>query len=117
MFFEQHSLEPNLGQARFWLTLVRGGRELQQHSLEDWMEKGYQALSVMEKHLGRHRFFAANRYTIADIALYAYTHVAHESDFDLSGFPALRGWLKRVASQPNYIPMDWHPAAAAAVAE
>jgi len=117
MFFEQHSLEPNLGQARFWLTLVKGGRELQQHSLEDWMEKGYQALSVMEKHLARRRFFAANRYTIADIALYAYTHVAHESDFDLSGFPALRAWLKRVASQPNYIPMDWHPAAAAAVAE
>src|SRR5437899_10188501 len=70
MFFEQHALEPNLGQARFWLTLVKGGRELQRHSLEDWMEKGYQALSVMEKHLARHRFFAANRYTIADIALY-----------------------------------------------
>src|SRR6266513_6085887 len=98
MFFEQHSLEPNIGAAYFWLTLVKGGRELQQHSLEDWMEKGYRALSVMEKPLARHRFFAANRYTIADIALYAYTHVAHESDFDLSGFPALRGWLKRVAS-------------------
>ncbi len=107
----------NLGQARFWLTLVKGGRELQRHSLEDWMEKGYQALSVMEKHLARHRFFAANRYTIADIALYAYTHVAHESDFDLSGFPALRAWLKRVASQPSYVAMDWHPAAAAAVAQ
>src|SRR6266567_2536876 len=117
MFFEQHSLEPNLGSARFWLNMVKGGRELQRHSLEDWMEKGYLALSVMEKHLARRRFFAANRYTIADIALYAYTHVAHESDFDLSGFPALRAWLKRVASQPNYIPMDWHPAAAAAVAE
>src|SRR5215471_21214197 len=51
MFFEQHSLEPNLGSARFWLTMVKGGRELQQHSLEDWMEKGYQALGVMEKHL------------------------------------------------------------------
>ena len=114
MFFEQHSLEPNLGQARFWLTLVKGGRELQQHSLEDWMEKGYQALSVMEKHLGRHRFFAANRYTIADIALYAYTHVAHESEFDLSTFPAVRAWLKRVAGQPNYVPMDWSPATAAA---
>jgi glutathione S-transferase len=113
MFFEQHSLEPNLGQARFWLTLVKGGRELQQHSLEDWMEKGYRALSVMEKHLERHRFFVANRYTIADIALYAYTHVAHESDFDLTQFPALQGWLKRVASQPNYVPMDWRPAEAA----
>src|SRR6266704_3250669 len=117
MFFEQHSIEPNIGAAYFWLTLVKGGRELQQHSLEDWMEKGYRAFSVMEKHLERHRFFAANRYTIADIALYAYTHVAHESDFDLTGFPALRAWLKRVASQPGHITMDWHPAAAAAVAE
>jgi glutathione S-transferase len=113
MFFEQHSLEPNLGQARFWLTFVRGGRDLQSHALEDWMEKGYQALGVMEKHLETHRFFAAHRYTIADIALYAYTHVAHESDFDLGGFPAVRRWLGRVAKQPNYIPMDWHPAQAA----
>ena len=51
MFFEQHSLEPNLGAAYFWLTLVKGGRELQRHALEDWMEKGYRALGVMEKHL------------------------------------------------------------------
>jgi glutathione S-transferase len=86
MFFEQHSLEPNLGVARFWLTMVKGGRELQSHSLEDWMEKGYQALGVMEKHLETHRFFVDDRYSIADIALYAYTHVAHESDFDLTAF-------------------------------
>ena len=84
MFFEQHSLEPNLGAAFFWLTLVKGGRELQQHALEDWMEEGYRALGVMEKHLDRDRFFAAGRYTIADIALYAYTHVAHACDFELA---------------------------------
>ena len=113
MFFEQHSLEPNLGAARFWLTLVKGGRGLQQHSLEDWLEKGYQALSLMEKHLMTHRFFAANRYTIADIALYAYTHVAHESDFDLSAFPAIRAWLARIAAQPGHVPMGMQPAAAA----
>jgi len=113
MFFEQHSLEPNLGAARFWLTTVKGGRELQQHSLEDWMEKGYQALGVMEKHLETHRFFAADRYTIADIALYAYTHVAHESDFDLTGFPAIRAWLKRIAGDPGHVPIDWRPAAVA----
>src|ERR1051326_5394648 len=113
MFFEQHSLEPNLGAARFWLTMVKGGRELQQHALEDWMERGYQALRVMEKHLENHRFFAANRYTIADIALYADTHVAHESDFDLTGFPAIRAWLKRVAGEPGHITMDWRPAAVA----
>ena len=113
MFFEQHSLEPNLGAARFWLTMVKGGRELQQHALEDWMERGYQAFGVMEKHLQTRRFFAANRYTIADIALYAYTHVAHESDFDLTGFPAVRAWLKRVAGDSGHISMDWHPASMA----
>ena len=84
MFFEQHSLEPNLGAAYFWLALVKGGRELQQHALEDWMEEGYRALGVMEKHLATRRFFAADRYTIADIALYAYTHLAHQCDFDLA---------------------------------
>src|SRR5215467_10791869 len=113
MFFEQHSLEPNLGTARFWLTMVKGGRQLQIHAHEEWMEKGYQALRVMEKHLETHDFFAANRYTIADIALYAYTHVAHESEFDLTGFPATRRWLKRVAEQPGYVTMDWHPTALA----
>jgi glutathione S-transferase len=89
--------------------MVKGGRELQQYSLEDWMEKGYQALGVMEKHLKGHRFFAANHYTIADIALYAYTHVAPESGFDLTPFPSIRAWLKRVANQPAYITIDWRP--------
>ena len=76
MFFEQHSLEPNIGAAYFWLALVKGGRELQQHALEDWMEEGHRALGVMEKHLALNDFFVDNSYTIADIALYAYTHVA-----------------------------------------
>jgi glutathione S-transferase len=71
MFFEQHSIEPNLGAAYFWLALVKGGRELQQHALEDWMEEGNRALGVMENHLTQHRYFAADRYTVADIALYA----------------------------------------------
>src|ERR1700688_4250752 len=77
MFFEQHSLEPNLGAAYFWLCLVKGGRVLQQHALEDWMEEGYRSFGVMEKHLRARRYFAADRYPIADIALYAYTHIAH----------------------------------------
>ena len=106
MFFEQHSLEPNIGAAYFWLTLIKGGRDLQQHALEDWMQEGYRALGVMEKHLTRHDFFAANTYTIADIALYAYTHMAHQCDFDLSLFPAVRSWLARVADQPGHVAMD-----------
>ena len=114
MFFEQHSLEPNIGAAYFWLTLVKGGRELQQHAMEDWTEGGHLALGVMEKHLARHEFFVGGRYTIADIALYAYTHVAHECDFDLSRYPHIRAWLVRVATQTSHIAMDWHPAMAAA---
>ena len=109
MFFEQHSLEPNLGAAYFWLALVKGGRDLQQHALEDWMEEGNRALGVMENHLKLHRYFAADRYTVADIALYAYTHIAHESDFDLSSFPYIRAWLDRVAAEPGHVPMDWRP--------
>jgi glutathione S-transferase len=111
MFFEQHSLEPNLGAAYFWLTLVKGGRELQRHALEDWMEEGYRALGVMEKHFATHRFAAADRYTIADIALYAYTHVAQTCDYDLARLPAVRDWLKRVADQRNHVTMDWQPMA------
>lgn len=114
MFFEQHSLESNIGAAYFWLTLVKGGRDLQQHALEDWMQEGYRALGVMEKHLAQHDFFAANTYTIADIALYAYTHVAHLCDYDLSLFPSVRAWLARVEHQPSHIAMDCEPILAAA---
>jgi glutathione S-transferase len=114
MFFEQHSLEPNIGAAYFWLVLVKGGRELQQHALDDWMEKGYRALAVMEKHLQQHRFFATDSCTVADIALYGYTHLAHLCDFDLSAFPAIGAWLERVAAQPRHVPMDWQPANAEA---
>jgi len=110
MFFEQHSLEPNLGAAYFWLTLVKGGRELQRHALEDWMEEGNRALGVMEKHLAVHDYFVAESYSIADIALYAYTHVAHLCDFDLASFPAVRAWLERVAAQPGHVRMDFVPA-------
>ena len=113
MFFEQHSLEPNLGSARFWLTMVKGGRELQSHGLDDWMEKGYEALGVMEKHLQTQSFFVDGRYTIADVALYAYTHVAHESDYDLTTFPLIRTWLKRVAAEPGHIAMDFRTQAMA----
>ena len=109
MFFEQHSLEPNIGAAYFWLTLIKGGRVLQSHALEDWMENGYRALGVMETHLTRFPYFVANHFTIADIALYAYAHVAEQADFNLSRFPAIRAWLARIANEPGYIPMTWQP--------
>jgi glutathione S-transferase len=114
MFFEQHALEPNVGAAYFWLALVKGGRELQRHAIEDWMEDGYRALGVMEKHLAGHRYFTGEHYSIADIALYAYTHLAHECDFDLARFPAIREWLARVAREPGHVTMDFAPLPAAA---
>jgi glutathione S-transferase len=113
MFFEQHALEPNIGAAYFWLALVKGGRDLQTHALEDWMERGYAALQVMENHLKTHDYFAAGQFTIADIALYGYTHVADQCDYDLSTFPAVRAWLRRVEQSPGFVPMDWQPAEAA----
>ena len=109
MFFEQHALEPNIGAAYFWLSLVKGGRDLQTHALEDWMERGYAALQVMENHLKTRAYFAAGQLTVADIALYGYTHVADRCDFDLATFPAIRSWLRRVEQTPGFVTMDWQP--------
>ncbi len=109
MFFEQYSHEPYIAVARFWLSLYPGGREKKAAELPLWHERGYQALDVMEQHLTQNEFFAAGRYTIADIALYAYTHMAHEGNFDLSSYPAINDWLERVRGQPGHVPIGWRP--------
>jgi glutathione S-transferase len=104
MFFEQYSHEPYVAVLRFW----RHYGKLAEHSAQEIAAKeqgGVAALRVMEGHLARHPFFVGDRYSIADIALYAYTHVAPEGGFDLAPFPALRAWLERVAAQPGYIPI------------
>ena len=74
-------------------------------ALEQKRALGYNALGVMEGHLEDRGFFVGDRYSVADIALYAYTHVAHEGGFDLGGFPEVRAWLERVAAQPGHIPI------------
>ncbi|MCJ8142418.1 glutathione S-transferase family protein [Ancylobacter sp. A5.8] len=109
MFFEQHSHEPAIAAARFWLKLVRGGRDLRTHDIDRWMEEGYAALRVMERHLARRPFFVDGTLSVADIALYAHTHVAEEGDFTLDGFPAVRDWLARVEAEPGHVGIDWHP--------
>ncbi len=104
MFFEQYSHEPNIATSRFWL--MHG--ELTAERLAALPQKrtlGYAALGVMEQHLATRTFFVGERYSIADIALYAYTHVAHEGEFDLSRYPHIRAWLERVRTQPKHIPI------------
>lgn len=117
LFFEQHAIVPNIGSAYFWLCLVKGGRDLQRHAIDDWMEEGQRSLSVMDKHLSKSRFFAGERYTVADVAIYAYTHVANECDFDLTPFPAVRAWLARVKAEPLHVPMDYNAPALETAAE
>jgi len=101
MFFEQYSHEPYLAVVRSWH--LAGLVEQNRAALADKMERGYHALGVMEKHLASADYFAGGRYTIADIALYAYTHVAEEGGFQLDEFPGIRSWLDRVRSQNGHI--------------
>ena len=106
MFFEQYSHEPYIAVARFWQHFSDKLSPQQELELPGRMEKGYAALGVMEKHLGRHQYFVGDRYGLADIALYAYTHVAPEGNFDLDHYPHTCAWLARVAAQPGYVSMD-----------
>lgn len=104
-FFEQYSHEPFIATSRYIIRYL-GRPPEQEQRLQEKSAPGYRALDVMERHLSSRPFFVADRYTIADIALYAYTHVAHEGGFDLSNFTAVNDWLDRVAAQPGYVGMD-----------
>ena len=105
MFFEQNLHEPNIAVARFWLA-YSGRAESVEDRIPDWQRAGNGALQVMEKHLAGHDWFVGDGMTLADIALYSYTHVADEGGFDLAPYPAIRAWLERVAAQPGHVPMD-----------
>lgn len=100
-FFEQYDHEPNLAVARFWLKYREGPVDAAALAVKH--AAGYRALDAMERDLAGRSFLVAERYTIADISLYAYTHVAHEGGFDLSRYGAIRAWLARVASQPAHV--------------
>jgi len=109
MFFEQYSHEPNIAVARSWIMHRVEMTDEHRAALEQKRALGYDALAVMERHLEGRGFFVGERYSIADIALYAYTHVADEGGFDLGAFPEIRAWLERVAAQPEYISITQDP--------
>jgi glutathione S-transferase len=102
LFYEQYSHEPYIATAR---AIRHYHNNPGDPSLPQKMERGYIALGVMERHLASRDFFAAGCYTVADIALYAYTHVAHEGGFDLAAFPVVRAWLARVRTQARHLPL------------
>lgn len=105
LFFEQYSHEPNVAVARFWVKFLGRPPELEER-LARRIEGAHAALRVMELHLGQHPFLVDDRYGIADIALYAYTHVADEGGVELAPYPAIRAWLARVTEQPLHVAMD-----------
>ena len=104
LFFEQYSHEPNLAVVRFWVAFAETPPP--EAEIEARRGAGYAALSAMERHLSSRTFFVGERYTVADIALYAYTHVAHEGGFDLARYPAVQAWLARVAARPGHVAMS-----------
>ena len=106
MFFEQYSHEPYIAVLRNWLHHLPSITDEQKARVPDLRKRGERALKVMDEHLAGEPYFAAGRYTIADIALYAYTHVADEGGFDLGKYPSIRAWMARVKAQPGHIPLD-----------
>jgi len=107
MFFEQYSHEPYIAVARFWLAYApKADLDKKRHLVGEWHEKGNAALAVMERHLANRDWFAGDAYSIADIALYGYTHSAAEGGFDLTRYPAVARWLARVASTPGYVALS-----------
>ena len=106
MFFEQYTHEPAIAVVRF-LVAYSGEAERYASVIERKTADGYKALQAMETHLaGAGPYLVGDSLTLADVALYAYTHVAHEGGFDLAGYPAIHAWLDRVASEPGHVPIE-----------
>ena len=107
MFFEQYSHEPNIATMRFWLHFI-GSAQLSPQQKAQMMAKriaGCEALSLMDGHLAGHDWFVGDSVSLADIALFAYTHVADEGGFGLGDYPAVERWIERVSQLPDFIPM------------
>ena len=104
MFFEQYSLLPNLGKPRLWRMRGVEITPQKEAELKGLFKAGYEALGVMERHLGHREFFVGDRPTVADVALYPYPRLCPEGGYDLEDYPAVRAWLDRIAALPGYVP-------------
>jgi glutathione S-transferase len=106
MFFEQYDHEPAIAVVRFWLAYSGRPEAFAADRREELTKAGNRALAAMERHLDGSDFLVGDALSIADIALYAYTHVAHEGDFDLGAYPAVQKWVDRIAAEPGHVPID-----------
>ncbi|MCG3200175.1 MAG: Disulfide-bond oxidoreductase YfcG [Gammaproteobacteria bacterium] len=107
MFFEQYSHEPYIAVARFIMKFLPPDHS-RRAEVPGLYDRGYKALGVMEQRLSAHPYFVGDAYSIADIALFAYTHVAADGGFALERYPAVTAWIERVAAQPRFIPLETH---------
>ena len=105
MFFEQYDHEPAIAVARFWLA-YSGRPEAFEPQREERTKAGYRALDALERGLAGRDWLVGEVFTIADISLYAYTHVAPEAGIELEPYPAIRAWLARIASEPGHVSID-----------
>jgi glutathione S-transferase len=103
--FEQYNLEPNVATVRFWVSILKKTAAELGERLPEKLAKGYEALAVLEKGLEGKDFLVADRFTLADISLYAYTHVAPEGGVSLDAYPRIQAWMQRVAAQPRHAPI------------
>lgn len=109
LFFEQYSHEPYIAVRRALLTFPERAKDATPERLAVTLERGNKALGVMDKHLAGSTYFAGNVLSVADIALYAYTHTAETGGFQLDAYPAVAAWLKRVEADPGHVPLEWLP--------
>jgi glutathione S-transferase len=107
MFWEQYNHEPNIATLRFWIHYVglEALSDAQRVQIAGKREAGLAALKLMDDHLDSRKWFVGDRFSLADICLFAYTHVAGEAEFDLNSYPAVSGWIERLKALPNYVPM------------
>ena len=105
MIFEQTALEPNISPARFFTHIVPEQRAAHAHEIPRWLEAGHRGLALLDAHLRGRSFVTDHGYSVADIAVYGYTHLAEEGGFDLGRYPGITAWMKRVQDTPNYVPI------------
>lgn len=106
MFFEQSGLEPFISPARFFISILPNGREGREDDIAAWQERGRKGLTLLDAHLRDSKFIVGDRYTIADIGVFGYTHLADEGGFDLANYPAVQDWIKRVEDTDGYVPIS-----------